>query len=93
MSFLQLVLSLDKTIKEIILFWRICQFDRYRNKKFLQCIESLLHKVLELVATPVNEYCNSAVADSGFARGGFPTSWGEWVNLLFRKIFAHDCMK
>ena len=31
MSFLQLVLSLDKTIKEIILFWRICQFDRYRN--------------------------------------------------------------
>ena len=32
MSFLQLVLSLDKTIKEIILFWRICQFDRYRNK-------------------------------------------------------------
>ena len=33
MSFLQLVLSLDKTIKEIILFWRICQFDRYRNRK------------------------------------------------------------
>ena len=31
MSFLQLVLSLDKTIKEIILLWRICQFDRYRN--------------------------------------------------------------
>ena len=27
MSFLQLVLSLDKTIKEIILLWRICQFD------------------------------------------------------------------
>ena len=33
MSFLQLVLSLDKTIKEIILFWRICQFDRYRNTR------------------------------------------------------------
>ena len=32
MSFLQLVLSLDKTIKEIILLWRICQFDRYRNR-------------------------------------------------------------
>ena len=31
MSFLQLVLSLDKTKEEIILFWRICQFDRYRN--------------------------------------------------------------
>ena len=31
MSFLQLVLSFDKTIKEIILLWRICQFDRYRN--------------------------------------------------------------
>ena len=31
MSFLQLVLSLDKTIKEIILLWRICQFDRYHN--------------------------------------------------------------
>ena len=31
MSFLQLVLSLDKMIKEIILLWRICQFDRYRN--------------------------------------------------------------
>ena len=31
MSFLQLVLLLDKTIKEIILLWRICQFDRYRN--------------------------------------------------------------
>ena len=30
MSFLQLVLSFDKTIKEIILLWRICQFDRYR---------------------------------------------------------------
>ena len=33
MSFLQLVLSLDKTIKGIILFWRICQFDRYRNRR------------------------------------------------------------
>ena len=33
MSFLQLVLSLDKTIKEIILFWRICQFDRYRHNR------------------------------------------------------------
>ena len=32
MSFLQLVLSLDKTKEEIILFWRICQFDRYRNR-------------------------------------------------------------
>ena len=32
MSFLQLVLSFDKTIKEIILLWRICQFDRYRNR-------------------------------------------------------------
>ena len=31
MSFLQLVLSLDKTKEEIILLWRICQFDRYRN--------------------------------------------------------------
>ena len=31
MSFLQLVLSFDKTIKGIILLWRICQFDRYRN--------------------------------------------------------------
>ena len=29
MSFLQLVLSLDKTKEEIILLWRICQFDRY----------------------------------------------------------------
>ena len=34
MSFLQLVLSLDKTKEEIILFWRICQFDRYRNNDF-----------------------------------------------------------
>ena len=33
MSFLQLVLSFDKTIKGIILLWRICQFDRYRNTK------------------------------------------------------------
>ena len=33
MSFLQLVLSLDKTKEEIILLWRICQFDRYRNMK------------------------------------------------------------
>ena len=32
MSFLQLVLSLDKMKEEIILFWRICQFDRYRNR-------------------------------------------------------------
>ena len=31
MSFLQLVLSHDKKIKEIILLWRICQFDQYRN--------------------------------------------------------------
>ena len=35
MSFLQLVLSLDKTKEEIILFWRICQFDRYRNIGYL----------------------------------------------------------
>ena len=33
MSFLQLVLSLDKTKEEIILLWRICQFDRYRNRR------------------------------------------------------------
>ena len=35
MSFLQLVLSLDKTKEEIILLWRICQFDRYRNRDYL----------------------------------------------------------
>ena len=44
MSFLQLVLSLDKTKEEIILLWRICQFDRYHNilhpHKFLNGCES-----------------------------------------------------
>ena len=39
MSFLQLVLSLDKTIKEIILLWRICQFDRYRNNYHINRIK------------------------------------------------------
>ena len=33
MSFLQLVLSLDKTIRELILFCRQCHSDPYRNKK------------------------------------------------------------
>ena len=42
MSFLQLVLSLDKTIKGIILFWRIYQFDRYRNTYFDRNKETIL---------------------------------------------------
>ena len=42
MSFLQLVLSLDKAKEEIILFWRICQFDRYRNSG---------HHIVEMKAT------------------------------------------
>ena len=45
MSFLQLVLSLDKTKDGLILLWRICQFDRYRNTeqggKFVQIMYML----------------------------------------------------
>ena len=35
MSFLQLVLSLDKTIKDLILFCRQCHSDPYRNTVYL----------------------------------------------------------
>ena len=45
MSFLQLVLSLDKTIKEIILLWRICQFDRYRNTYDFVKLSKKLHEM------------------------------------------------
>ena len=33
MSFLQLVLSLDKTFEEIILFWRICHLDIFTDMR------------------------------------------------------------
>ena len=48
MSFLQLVLSLDKTIKEIILLWRICQFDRYRNNVSVHSVSDLHKSIVSL---------------------------------------------
>ena len=49
MSFLQLVLSLDKTIKEIILFWRICQFDRYRNRLFINWLVNVVETFTDIL--------------------------------------------
>ena len=39
MSFLQLVLSLDKTIRELILFCRQCHSDPYRNNLLLVSLD------------------------------------------------------
>ena len=47
MSFLQLVLSLDKRKEEIILFWRICQFDRYRNISL--SLKNVMYVIAQLV--------------------------------------------
>ena len=67
MSFLQLVLSLDKTIKEIILFWRICQFDRYCNKgvvvfkenPLLLVVDSIVFNLVSSFAIDLKKHCSS----------------------------------
>ena len=68
MSFLQLVLSLDKTIKEIILLWRICQFDRYRNNfpKFsAQIYIPLIFRIRRKLQTQAHFTSNVYVRQNG----------------------------
>ena len=59
MSFLQLVLSLDKTKEGIILFWRICQFDRYRNISL--SLKNVMFVIVQLVLGGVSVEANRTV--------------------------------
>ena len=59
MSFLQLVLSLDKTKEGIILFWRICQFDRYRNISL--SLKNVMFVFVQLVLGGVSVETNRTV--------------------------------
>ena len=62
MSFLQLVLSLDKTKEEIILLWRICQFDRYRNISLsLKNVMFVMSVIAQLVLGGVSVETNRTV--------------------------------
>ena len=59
MSFLQLVLSLDKTKEGIILFWRICQFDQYRNISL--SLKNVMFVIVQLVLGGVSVETNRTV--------------------------------
>ena len=82
MSFLQLVLSLDKMKEEIILLWRICQFDRYRNSgdilKITRMHSSRMCTVRALTVSSIllcsgGEYL---VTGGTWSQGGCTWSWG-----------------
>ena len=61
MSFLQLVLSLDKTIRDLILFCRQCHSDPYRNTFIIGGIQprvtiSVIAISNSIIVTPNSKY-------------------------------------